>query len=431
MPDIKLRDGSGVENTYVGVDTITLPLADGSGNWTFGLTDEDLTVSGENMQYLFFDNAMFFKQAIKYMSRIKVIPFVNEGKKYIICSNVIALGNSYNNPVDFSDLVIDCDGVTYFGLGITEGYFINFPTLINANNMKLCNFVCGNSIYTLTSQHIMEYLSHFKSYAMKSAKNSNTSTISFIPFTKAYRITDTSDYFAKFHEILNDEDSEYYSSPSYGTPYMYSGTYLNFKNIPLLKTERKTINQTSNLFAYIPYDTTFSRCKSITFMTENGQPIIQNMRSQTLDFSKTSSTYLGYYNSYATSSQANFSMNPDWDNAPNIFTSDDMTIEQATERYNQIKSNPYWYSQCSNSVSYGGKTINLARLFSKYNHDSAVETINSLPDTSAYLATAGGTNTIKFDKYMGALTDGGGCGDLTPAEIQVATDKGWTVTIVN
>ena len=148
----------------------------------------------------------------------------------------------------------------------------------------------------------MEYLSHFKSYAMKSSKNSNTSTISFIPFTKAYSITDTSDYFAKFHEILNDEDSEYYSSPSYGTPYMYSGTYLNFKNIPLLKTERKTINQTSNLFGYIPYDTTFSRCKSITFMTENGQPIIQNMRSQTLDFSKTSSTYLGYYNSYATSS---------------------------------------------------------------------------------------------------------------------------------
>lgn len=43
MPDIKLRDGSGVENTYEGVDTITVPLADGSGTWTFGLTDEDLT----------------------------------------------------------------------------------------------------------------------------------------------------------------------------------------------------------------------------------------------------------------------------------------------------------------------------------------------------------------------------------------------------
>ena len=69
-------------------------------------------------------------------------------------------------------------------------------------------------------------------------------------------------------------------------------------------------------------------------------------------------------------------------------------------------------------------------MFSRYNHDSAVETINSLPDTSEYLATAGGTNTIKFRNYSGACTDGGGTNDLTPEEIAVATAKGWTVTIV-
>ena len=45
MPDIKLRDGSGVEQVYTGVDTITVPLADGSGTWTFGLTDEELNFS--------------------------------------------------------------------------------------------------------------------------------------------------------------------------------------------------------------------------------------------------------------------------------------------------------------------------------------------------------------------------------------------------
>ena len=43
MPDIKLKNSSGVEQTYIGVDTITVPLADGSGTHTFGLTDEDLT----------------------------------------------------------------------------------------------------------------------------------------------------------------------------------------------------------------------------------------------------------------------------------------------------------------------------------------------------------------------------------------------------
>jgi len=43
MPDIKLKNGSGVEQVYTGVDTITVPLADGTGTHTFGLTDEDLT----------------------------------------------------------------------------------------------------------------------------------------------------------------------------------------------------------------------------------------------------------------------------------------------------------------------------------------------------------------------------------------------------
>ena len=68
--------------------------------------------------------------------------------------------------------------------------------------------------------------------------------------------------------------------------------------------------------------------------------------------------------------------------------------------------------------------------YSKYNHDSAVETINSLPDTSAYIATAGGTNIIKFEGASGAKTDGGAINTLTEEEIAVAAAKGWTVTLV-
>ena len=63
-----------------------------------------------------------------------------------------------------------------------------------------------------------------------------------------------------------------------------------------------------------------------------------------------------------------------------------------------------------------------------YNHDSAVETINSLPDTSAYLAENGGTNTIKFLGNAGSNTDGGAINTMTAEEIAVATAKGWTVT---
>lgn len=68
--------------------------------------------------------------------------------------------------------------------------------------------------------------------------------------------------------------------------------------------------------------------------------------------------------------------------------------------------------------------------YSRYNHDSAVATINSLPDTSAYLATAGGTNTIKFKGAAGSATDGGAINTLTADEIAVATAKGWTVSLV-
>ena len=71
---------------------------------------------------------------------------------------------------------------------------------------------------------------------------------------------------------------------------------------------------------------------------------------------------------------------------------------------------------------YGGNPKN-----SVYNHDSAVETINSLPDTSAFLAEAGGTNTIKFKSDQGANTEGGAIGNLTAEEIAVAAAKGWTV----
>ena len=90
-----------------------------------------------------------------------------------------------------------------------------------------------------------------------------------------------------------------------------------------------------------------------------------------------------------------------------------------------------WKSQTldlANYVGYSGTTTHVSE--SVYNHDSAVETINSLPDTSAYLATAGGTNTIKFKGASGSATAGGAINTLTEEEIAVATAKGWTVTLV-
>ena len=151
------------------------------------------------------------------------------------------------------------------------------------------------------------------------------------------------------------------------------------------------------------YDFVFNcyRLKNMTFKTnEDGTPITANWTQQTISLDK----YVGYagdyyYNIYLYNSGIKL---------------DKRVKDDAT--YQALKDDPdYWTSNIN---------------YSRYNHDSAVRTINSLPDTSAYLATAGGTNTIKFKGQSGASTDGGAINTLTEEEIAVATAKGWTVSLV-
>lgn len=142
-----------------------------------------------------------------------------------------------------------------------------------------------------------------------------------------------------------------------------------------------------------------NRVKNITFMMPDGQPYVKNWKSQKIDLTKN----VGYtkYTSYITDYNSGITLGKR--------VSDDIT-------YQSLKNDPDWWT----------KDVN----YSRYNHDSAVATINSLPDTSAYLASAGGTNTIKFTGAAGTLTDGGAINTLTEAEIAVATARGWTVSLV-
>ena len=157
---------------------------------------------------------------------------------------------------------------------------------------------------------------------------------------------------------------------------------------------------TSNIFT-----DTFNyahRLKDITFETNNGVPIVANWKNQTINLGYNSSVG---YNSTSPDNIIGYNSG---------ITADKEVKDDAT--YQALKNDPDWW------------TMNSA--YSRYNHDSAVRTINSLPDTSAYLASAGGTKTIKFNGVSGANTDGGAMNTLTPEEIAVATAKGWTVTLV-
>ena len=157
--------------------------------------------------------------------------------------------------------------------------------------------------------------------------------------------------------------------------------------------------QTSNMFSSIV--SYCHRIKTFTFETNaDGSPIETQWKSQTLDFS----SGLGYSTSTLDTQLVSYNSG---------ITADKRVKDDAT--YQALKNDPDWY------------TCNVA--YSRYNHDSAVETINSLPDTSVYLASAGGTNTIKFKGASGSATDGGAINTLTEEEIAIATAKGWTVTL--
>ena len=163
------------------------------------------------------------------------------------------------------------------------------------------------------------------------------------------------------------------------------------RNLPVLDGT----TYTSNLFSQ-----SIQRCgrlKSFTFETNvDGSPKIAQWKSQTIE---------AYY-------EIGFGREADVLNYNSGLTKETQIIDDAT--YQALKNHPDSW------------TIILE--YSRYNHNSAVETINSLPDTSAYLASVGGTNTIKFKPTAGAKTDGGAINTLTEEEIAVAAAKGWTVT---
>ena len=167
-----------------------------------------------------------------------------------------------------------------------------------------------------------------------------------------------------------------------------------------------TVAVTSNMFS-----NTFNSCfrlKNMTFETnEDGTPKVAKWKSQVIDLSTnvgwtTTENNILNYNSGITSSKK---------------------VESSYE-WAALKNDPDWFSDDMG--------------YSRYNLDSAIATINSLPDTSAYLATAGGTNTIKFKGKAGqneAYKDADGnqafksIKNLTEEQIAVATAKGWTVTL--
>lgn len=194
-----------------------------------------------------------------------------------------------------------------------------------------------------------------------------------------------------FEKIQNTTNSISYNNSLYYSGFYYCYALDELVDIPVF------VNSTFDANAFYWTFTDCWRVKDIVFQKSDDYVYVVNWKNQIIDLSGniglgTNTSSLLSYNSGITN---------------------DKLVTNA-ETYQNLKNDPDWY------------TIDIK--YSRYNHDSAVRTINSLPDTSAYLATAGGTNTIKFRGAAGSATDGGAINTLTEEEIAVATAKGWTVT---
>lgn len=158
----------------------------------------------------------------------------------------------------------------------------------------------------------------------------------------------------------------------------------------------------SNLFS--SYTFRFcNRLKDIIFKTNNGKPVKVKWSGQTIDLT----LRVGYFNG---SSESESYIN-NYNSGINYYNK----CVSSKEKYQALKDDPDWFAY--------------EAAYSRYNHDSAVRTINSLPDASSHVSSTGKTNIIKFEGDSGSATDGGAINKLTDSEIAVAAAKGWTVTL--
>ena len=362
------QSGSPPDSAFVISGNCQYRFAHNGWNWFINQYGNRITTNNiDNASYMF------------YMSEnIETIPFeinfINGGS--IINSIFSGCGFVQLPSIDFKQTTTkNCSGVFQSCSSLK-----NIGTLKNLYPMNMSNFFSGcNSL-----RNMPEFENLNLSY-------SQTSTISLTNFFyNCYSLRSIPEDFLK--QMVQPKNTATYYSFFYNC---FTGCYA-LDEIKGLNPQTGKIN--NNMFV-----NTFNYCqrlKNIIFTKQDdGTPYTVNWKKQTITLTED----VGYADVGSTILNYNSGI-----------TADKEVTDDAS--YQALKNDPDWW------------TADVA--YSRYNHDSAVATINSLPDTSAYLASAGGTNTIEFKGAAGSATDGGAINTLTEEEIAVATAKGWTVTLV-
>ena len=339
----------------------------------------------------------------------EVEPIVLTGSQNSGCSSQLAIAYikyhsdkiTTNNIHSASQMFTNCD-LEYIPFDINMGgsqyqpmasMFENcsklkeFPKINNATPQQLNNFCTRCSLLREIPEDFgdtwdFSYIQNNNSYSMASIFMSCIS-LRRIPNNLLKQLWNkASGYYYKFYQNA------------------FTDCYVLDEVIDIMPDTEDSTPMTSNMFSSTFRNT--NRIKRIVWaLQEDGSPMVVRWSGQTLDLSY----YVGYSPARTLDRFTGYNSG---------ITADKEVLDDAT--YQALKNDPDWFT-----MGY--------EAYSRYNHDSAVETINSLPDTSAYLASSGGTNTIKFKGACGSATDGGAINTLTEEEIAVATAKGWTVSL--
>lgn len=332
-----------------------------SGGGGYEPTDEELTLTN-NCQYKFSYNTWNW-----------VIQ--NYGHR-ITTNDIIGMNSMFKDSNLLTEIPFDINGAGK-GMYIAE-MFCNCYNLRSIDG-KMSNIKPNNgnrlfnSCYNLRKMPVME---NWDWSAMHTQASQSLSEI----FSNCYSLRVIPEDWLK--EIYNAYTS-HYGSPYYN---MFSACHCldELRGVPVARAK-----YSSNSFR-----NTFFRCgrlKEVIFDTDNGTPYTVNWSNQEIDLTTVGIGYSnkGYLLDYNSG-----------------ITADKEVTDAAS--YEALKYDPDWFT-CMTE-------------YSRYNHDSAVNTINSLPTTT-------GTGcVIKFAGAAGSATDGGAINTLTEEEIAIAAAKGWTVS---
>lgn len=340
------------------------------------ITDENLTFTG-NCDHIFRNGNWNFILD-KYSNKIKIVD-----------ANSLGYTFSDTKKEDLSMLTVSTKSAAFNGTFNNSTTLKKLPKVAKGSTVQRYFSSIFNACNRLPSDEINTFLT---SLELPAATDTNTACSAM--FTSCWSARDLTPAFEWLDAALNNYTGTSTSYVAYNQMLYALYALDKVTNLPTIRVGGA---RTSNAFS-----STFSNCfrlSELMFKTDNGTPYSVNWKAQTIDLS----SWVGYTGNAYQVCDYNAGITVDKE------VNDDIS-------YQALKNDPDWFA------------TNIA--YCRYNHDSAVNTINSLPDTSAYLATAGGTNTIKFNGMSGEKTDGGAINTLTAEEIAVATAKGWTVTLV-